>query len=128
RAPDSRRRTGEGITIAGDIIKVAVEVTLQNVDDVVSGRASAVVTLIDDRAFLILLRKVITIETRVAGLAGVRQIYIGKLAIGKFFNQPTIRFNPRARAQSLFSCYRNHNHMRSEERRVGKECRSRGSR
>src|SRR5205085_375614 len=37
RSPNPCGRTGEGITITGDVIKVAVKVTLQNVDDVIGG-------------------------------------------------------------------------------------------
>ena len=88
--PNSRGRAGERITIAGNIVKVPVKVSLQHIDDVVSRRATAVVSLVYDRAFLVLLREVITIETGVARLARIRQIDIGQLAIGKFLNQPTI--------------------------------------
>src|SRR6266567_3948165 len=76
RPPDSSRGTGERITISRDVIEITVEVALQHVDDVIGRRAAPVETLIDDRAFLILLREVVTIEAGIAGLPRVRQIDI----------------------------------------------------
>src|SRR5206468_12459821 len=90
RYPDAGFRTGEGITIAGYIVKVAVKIPLQDVNDIVGCRASAVVALINDCAFLILLCEVITIEAGIAGLASVRQIDISKLAVRESLNQPAI--------------------------------------
>src|SRR6185369_14651984 len=88
--PDTRRRTGERITIAGDVIKVTVKVATQNIDDVIRRRAAAVVTLVNHHAFLVLLRKVVAIETRVARLSGVVKINVGKLTVRKFLNQPPV--------------------------------------
>ena len=98
RTPDTSSRAGEGITIAGNVVEVAVKVALQNVYDVVSRRAAAVETLVDDHAFFVLLREVVTIETGIAGLAGVRKIDVGKLAVGEFIDQTSIRLDPSARA------------------------------
>src|SRR5436309_9273846 len=119
RPPDSSRGTGERITISRDVIEITVEVALQHVDDVIGRRAATVETLIDDRAFLILLREVVTIEAGIAGLPRVRQIDISELAVRKSFDLPSIRFHPGAGAQCLFSCDRHHDHMaRSFQRRL----------
>src|SRR6185436_19654893 len=48
RPPDAGRRTGEWITIAGDVVEVAVEVCLQYIDDVIRCGTTAVETLVDD--------------------------------------------------------------------------------
>src|SRR5437016_1629481 len=98
RPPNSSRGTGERITISRDVIEITIEVTLQHVDDVIGRRTAAIETLIDDRAFLILLREVVTIEALITWLSRVRQINISELAIGQFFDLPTIRFNPGASA------------------------------
>src|SRR6185369_11039384 len=47
RPPDSSFRTGKGNAIARDIIKVAVEIALQHIDDVIGRRAAAVPALVD---------------------------------------------------------------------------------
>src|SRR5438132_13370862 len=94
RPPNSSRGTGERITISGDVIEITIKVALQHVDDVIGRRAAAIETLIDDRAFLILLREVVTIEALITWLSRVRQVNISELAVGKFFKLKTIRFNP----------------------------------
>src|SRR5205807_9920039 len=98
RSPNSGRGTGEGITISRDVIEITIKVALQHVDDVIGRRAAAVETLIDDRAFLFLLREIVAIETRISRLARVRQINVSELAVGEFFDLPSIRFNPGAGA------------------------------
>src|SRR5207253_10677471 len=85
RSPNSRRGTGERITISRDVVEITIKVALQHIDDVIGRRATAVETLIDDRAFLFLLREVVTIEAGIAGLPRVRQIDISELAVGKLF-------------------------------------------
>src|SRR2546421_9682623 len=95
---NSSRRTGERITISRDVVEITIKVALQHVDDVIGRRAAAVETLIDDRAFLFLLREVVTIEAGIAGLPRVRQINVSELAVGKFFDLTSIRFNPGAGA------------------------------
>src|ERR1043166_8052142 len=81
RSPDTGRRTRERITLAGDVVEVTVEITLEHLDNVVSRGAAAVKALVDDHAFFVLLRKVVTIETVVTRLAGVREINVGYLTI-----------------------------------------------
>src|SRR5439155_15307807 len=102
RSPNPCGRTGEGITIAGDVIEIAIKVALQDVDNIIRGRTAAIEPLVDDCAFLILLREVVPIEALIARLTGVWQIDVGKLAIRKSFNQTPIRFNPRPGAEALF--------------------------
>src|SRR5205823_7948632 len=98
RPPNSSRRTGERITISRDVVEITIKIALQHVDDVIGCRAAAVETLIDDRAFLFLLREVVTIEAGIAGLPRVRQINVSELAVGKLFDLPPIRFDPGAGA------------------------------
>src|SRR5260370_1277637 len=80
-APDPGSGTGERVTIAGNVIEVAIKVALQDVNDVVSRRPSAVETLIDHHTFFVLLREVVTIKTRVPGLACVGEINVSKLPL-----------------------------------------------
>ena len=87
RTPDAGRRARERQTVAGDVVEVAVEVALQDVDDVVGGRSAAVVAFVDDDALLVLLREVVAVEARIARLSGVRQVDIGELAVGELFDQ-----------------------------------------
>ena len=75
----------EWITIAGDVIEVAVEIAPQRVDDIVRRPAAAVKRSSITTPFLILLRKVVSIEAGVTTLAGIGHVHIRELPIGKFF-------------------------------------------
>src|SRR3954471_20767126 len=81
--PDSGRRRSKRISVAGDIIKVAAKIALQNIDYVIRRRASAVVAFVDDGSLLVLLREVISVEAGVTGLAGIRQVDVSELSSGK---------------------------------------------
>src|SRR6266404_7190363 len=104
--PDPGGRTRERITIAGNVVEITIKVALENIDNVVGRRTTAVETLIDHHTLLVSLREVVTIKTRVAGLTGVGQINVSKLTIRKFLDQPPVRLDPRARSQSLFVRHR----------------------
>src|SRR5260370_18443697 len=80
-SPNASRRTGERITIAGDVVEVTIKVALQDIDDIVGRRPSTIVSLVDYRAFFVLLRKVITIEAGIARLSRVWQIDVSELAV-----------------------------------------------
>src|SRR6266540_3002462 len=54
-SPDSGGGDGEWITIAGDIIHVAIEIAAEYVDDIVHRGAAAIETLVNDDTFLVLL-------------------------------------------------------------------------
>ena len=117
--PDAGRRRSERIAVARDVVKVTVKISLQNVDDVIGRRAAAVVAFVDDRAFFVLLRKVIAVKARIAGLAGIRQINVGELSAGEFVDETTILFDPRACAKRLFAADRHDRvRTRSVERRL----------
>ena len=80
RSPDAGGGAGEGVAVASDVVEVAVEIALQDVDDVIGSGTAAVVALVDHRALFILLGEVVAIETGVTGLAGVRQMNVRQLA------------------------------------------------
>src|SRR6266536_5252506 len=54
-SPDSVGGDGEWITIAGDIIHVAIEIAAEYVDDIVRRGAAAIETFVNDDTFLVLL-------------------------------------------------------------------------
>src|SRR5205823_1451 len=90
RSPNARGRTGKRIPVAGDIIKVAVKISLQHVDDVISSRTAAIVPLVDHCTLLVLLREVIAVKARIAGLTGIWQVNVRELAAGELVDKPTV--------------------------------------
>src|SRR5437870_149574 len=55
RSPDAGGRAGERDALARDVVEVAVEGALHDLDHVVGGGAAAVVTLVDHHALVVLL-------------------------------------------------------------------------
>src|SRR5262249_18165590 len=64
--------------------KVSHEFSIEFVDDVIRHHATLVVTLIDYRAFLVLLRVVVAGEIRVTRICRVRQPHVGELSVREF--------------------------------------------
>src|SRR5690349_1834172 len=103
RSPDPRRRTRKRKALTRHVVEVTIKVALKHLDNIVSRRSAAIETLVNDDAFLVLLREVVPIETRVTRLTGVRQVDVRELTIGKLLNETTVRLDPRAGAQRLFT-------------------------
>src|SRR2546430_3090478 len=86
-----------GCRLAITLNKVTHELPLQLVHDVICNLAAVIVSLVDDRAFFILLRVIIASEVCVPRAGRVRKPDISQLPPGKLVNQPAIVFDPRAR-------------------------------
>src|SRR5262249_4006246 len=111
RPPDARRRAGEGITVARDVVEITVEVALQHVNDVIGRRAAAVEPLVNDRALLFLLREVVAIEAGVTRLSRVGQIDVCELAVGELVYKTAVSFYPGSRAQGLLVGHRDYRRL-----------------
>ena len=88
--------------------KYAHELPAQLLDDVVRDLAALIVSLVDDRALLVLLREVVAVERRVTGARGVRQPHVGELAAGKLVHEMAIVVDPCLRAQLIVVADRLH--------------------
>src|ERR1700679_2078938 len=73
---------------------VGLNVTGQYLNKVVGQLAAAVEALVDDRALLFRLGKVVAIEVGKTALAGIRQVDVGQLAAGKLVNLFLVAFDP----------------------------------
>src|SRR5262249_27026025 len=90
---------------------VAVEIALEDIDNVVRGRSATVVSFVHNDALLILLREVIAVETGITRLAGVWQIDVSQSPVRDLIYQSPVRLDPGARPQCLIGRNRDHRHL-----------------
>src|SRR5205823_2658867 len=90
RSINAGDRRSRRLAVALD--EVTHQFSIQFVHDVVRDLSAVIVTLVDDRAVLVLLRIVITSEVRVARAPSVWQPNVSQPPIGKLINYPAIVF------------------------------------
>ena len=96
------------LTVA--LSKISHQFAIQLTDNVIGNLAALVIAFIDDRAFLVLLRKEVTSEVRVARSPGIRKPDVRQSAVGKPVDGAAIVFDPCARAQTIFVGDGDHGH------------------
>src|SRR5206468_10743759 len=80
------------------------------VDDVVGDHTTVVVSLVDDRAFPVLLRVEVARERRVAGAGSVREPDVRQAAARKLIDLAAVCLDPGARPEALLVRYRDDRH------------------